>query len=148
MQPGSDVYHSILVSRLLSNNLRKNVGTDLTQKRQANSRACKKQNKLYTKDKGFNRYLFHFWFQTRFNNIPYFCNKNWISRRHLGNFYSVLLLLPRTHVPTNSLRSKRQLNTISHRRKHNISTFVDQTHIQRTRPRRKTVFSKLVLQSC
>ena len=112
MQPGSDVYHSILVSRLLSNNLRKNVGTDLTQKRQANSRACKKQNKLYTKDKGFNRYLFHFWFQTRFNNIPYFCNKNWISGRHLGNFYSVLLLLPRTHVPTNSLRSKRQLNTI------------------------------------
>ena len=31
--------------------------------------------------------------------------------------------------------------------KHTISTFVDQTYIQRTRPRRKTVFSKLAFQS-
>ena len=31
--------------------------------------------------------------------------------------------------------------------KHTISTFVDQTHIQHTRPRRKTVFSKLVFLS-
>ena len=29
--------------------------------------------------------------------------------------------------------------------KHTISTFVDQTHIQRTRPRRKTVFFKTSL---
>ena len=31
--------------------------------------------------------------------------------------------------------------------KHTISTFVDQTHIQRTRPRRKTVFFKTSLRA-
>ena len=38
-----------------------------------------------------------------------------------------------------------QLNTISHRRQTYHINLVDQTHIQRTRPRKKTVFFKTSL---
>ena len=70
------------------------------------------------------------------------CTANFFKARHvnakgLSNRAKKLLLSLRTFL----LRTPYPIGE-----KHTISTFVDQAHIQRTRPRRKKFFSKLVLQ--